>query len=417
VTHSTPLPVASLTKSFTSAAVMRLVEQGKVELDQPAQRYLPEFALADPRASRITVAHLLAQTSGIANSSLPARPPRAPRSLAEQIQWLRGATLVSDPGTEYSYCNENYDLLAGIVERVSGQPFERAMEETLFSPLGMRASRVFMTLGEPLPGIASGHTLMFGVPVARELPNGMGSGGGGAVSSANDLAHWLAFQTGGVTVEGERLLSQQSIAAMHTPSFAGSDYGFGWFRAVLPDGTTYVHHSGRFPNMAAHERLLPETGYAFAVVLNGIHPFNAEAASFIAGLTAIVTGRAATVGPPFLVFGVPWGVVADGLLALFILLFVSMGAWGALRARAWATHFAGAPLWRIALRLVPYAALTLAVAASPWLMSAVNRGRRVPLAIVFDQWPPLGILFVVAAAAGATVVAFRCARLLQADGR
>lgn len=417
VTPATPLPVASLTKSFTSAAVMRLAEQGKIRLDALVQQYLPEFELADPRAAHITVAHLLSQTSGLANRGLPPRRPEVPRTLAAQLEWLRGAVLVSAPGTQYNYCNENYDVLASLIERVRGLPFDRAMESELFAPLGMRSSRLFVTLGESLPGVAAGHTLTFGFPIAREIPAGMGSGGGGAVSSADDLARWLVFQsTGGVTVAGEQVLSEASVAAMHTPSFAQSDYAFGWSRAVLPDGAAYVHHSGRFPNFAAHQRLFPQSGYAFAFVLNGMHPFNAEAASFIAGLTAIVEGDVPTIGPPYLVFGLPWGVIADGAMAVLILLFASIGAFGTVRSRAWAARYGSSPPWVIALRLLPYFLMSVVVAASPWLMSTVNRGQPVPLGLIFSQWPPLGIVFVAAMVAGSAVVTFRFARLLQIGG-
>jgi CubicO group peptidase (beta-lactamase class C family) len=279
----------------------------------------------------------------------------------------------------------------------------------------MRSSRVFITLGKPLPSVTAGHTLTFGVPIAREIPGGMGSGGGGAVSSADDLAHWLVFQsTGGVNAAGERVLSAASVAAMHTPSFPGSDYGFGWNQAVLADGTSFVHHSGRFPNFAAHERLFPRSGYAFALVLNGMHPFNAEAASFIAGLTAIVRGDPARIGPPFVILGWPWALIADAAVALAIVLLASIGVFGALRSRAWADRRRDDSRWLIALRLLPYAVMSFVVAASPWLMSTMNRGQPVPLRLIFAQWPPLGIVFMTSMVAGAAVIAFRCVRLWHA---
>lgn len=138
VTAQTPFRVASLSKSFTAAAVLQLVAAGLVDLDAPVRSYLPDFATADVEASgRITVPHLLNQTSGMSDAGFPAVVGEQPASLPERLASLRDARLVAPPGREYHYFGPNYEVLAALVETVSGEPFGRYMRQRLFEPLGM----------------------------------------------------------------------------------------------------------------------------------------------------------------------------------------------------------------------------------------------------------------------------------------
>ena len=116
VTPRTQFYIASLSKGFTAVAVMQLVEEGKVKLDEPVRTYLPGFATADQRLSdTITVRQLLNQTSGLADSGFPAYTLPQPDSLEERVESLRTAKLVSEPGTEFHYTDANYDVVARLV--------------------------------------------------------------------------------------------------------------------------------------------------------------------------------------------------------------------------------------------------------------------------------------------------------------
>jgi len=124
VTPDTQFRIASLSKSFTAVAVLQLVEAGQVELDSPVQAYLPTFVTADPSASRrITVRHLLNQTSGMADAGFPSIANDQSGSLEQRMESLRSARLVSDPGQRFHYFDPNYQLLARLVEVVAGVPF------------------------------------------------------------------------------------------------------------------------------------------------------------------------------------------------------------------------------------------------------------------------------------------------------
>lgn len=103
--------------------MLQLVESGRVDLDAPVQAYLPGFTTADPQASRhITVRHLLNQTSGIADTGFPAVTDPEP-DLVRRVASLRGADLVSEPGTAFHYSDVSYQVLARLVEVVSGTPW------------------------------------------------------------------------------------------------------------------------------------------------------------------------------------------------------------------------------------------------------------------------------------------------------
>lgn len=179
VTAGTPMAVASVSKSFTSLAVMQLVEKGEVTLDQPVRGYLPEFTMADPRAAKITVRQLLNQTSGMADSAFREKSLPQPDTLEGAVARLRTAKLASDPGTAFSYHNTNYQVAARLVEVVSGQPFAAYLHAHVFTPLGMRHSTTIDT-DRDLPGSARGHLYILGQAVALPEPTGFGNGSGGS---------------------------------------------------------------------------------------------------------------------------------------------------------------------------------------------------------------------------------------------
>ena len=149
VTPATFFQLASIAKTFTSTAILQLVEQGKVELDAPVTKYLPYFALADGREGEITVRHLLTHTSGLPDNSwtdmspyLEARDDEM--ALEDHVRSAREVSLLFDPGTKFEYTSFGYDVLGDIVAKVSGQPFEEYVAEHVFTPLGMDHSTLLL---------------------------------------------------------------------------------------------------------------------------------------------------------------------------------------------------------------------------------------------------------------------------------
>src|ERR671924_141586 len=127
VTPQTPFYVASVYKPFTALAIMQLVEAGKLELDQPVQRYLPWFQVADAAASAsITIRHLLTHASGLPDKA--AGESDANRSLEQMVRDLKDAPLTQPVGTTDQYCNDCFGVLELLVQVVSRQPYEEFIQ-------------------------------------------------------------------------------------------------------------------------------------------------------------------------------------------------------------------------------------------------------------------------------------------------
>lgn len=200
MTPQTQFYTASLSKSFTALAVMQLVEEGKIELDEPVQTYLPDFTTQDPEAAaRVTVRHLLNQTSGLSDAGFPAYTLPQPASIEERVESLRDARPVSEPGKEFHYFNPNYEVLARVVETVSGEPFTDYLQTQVFSPLQMSDTTSVVTTSETSRAatrLAQGHILAFGVPIPREELEGYLGGSGGVISTAEDMANYDGIKQG-----------------------------------------------------------------------------------------------------------------------------------------------------------------------------------------------------------------------------
>ena len=268
ITAQTPFVIGSLSKAVTATAVMQLVEAGRIELDAPARTYLPKFAVAGDGAGRITVRHLLNQTSGIPPNAGDLAGPVT--TIAEQVQALRNARLASEPGTAFAYSNANYDVLGHIVERVDGRSFGTYIADEVFAPLGMDHSHVDLEAATA-DGLTDAHRFWFGMPMAGPplwrpdfLPAGW------LVASAEDLGRFAAAHLAGGTLDGERVLSSEGIEELHRGAAdAGrAAYAMGWFDGVL-GSTRIVSHSGSTTDMASAMYLAPAQGVGIVVVYNG----------------------------------------------------------------------------------------------------------------------------------------------------
>ncbi|NUT46537.1 MAG: beta-lactamase family protein [Saccharothrix sp.] len=396
VTADTPMRVASVSKSFTAMAVMTLVEDGRVALDDPVADQVPGLAMADPRFSRVTVRHLLNQTSGFSDTTIDVTALESAGSLAEFASGLASASLAADPGTRHEYCNVNYDLAARLVEVASGRTFGEYLRERVFGPLGM--SRSAVSAAEVRP--ADGYNSVFGAWVSRpELPAFLdGSGSGGVVTTAADLGKWLISQNGG----GVRLVSDEGLRTMHTSS-AVDDYAMGWAPEVGPGGVAELVHPGNLFTYTAVQAIVPSTGYGFAVLANSAG-LQDDTYDVLNGLVAVSQGLAPEpVGGGRQAFELVLGLIAVAAAALGVL--------GVRRSAGWARRRAGVPRWRVALRLAPALVPAAVFAAYPHLVSVLMNGRAVTWAQLTYFALPLTITLLVAALAGVATAAARVLRL------
>lgn len=388
LTADTPMAVASVSKSFTALAVMQLVEKGKVALDQPVRRYLPEFTMADPRAADITVRQLLNQTSGMADSAFHEKSLPQPGTLEGAVARLRTARLATQPGTAFSYHNTNYQVAARLVEVVSGEPFAAYLRAHVFTPPGMGNSKTVDT-DRDLPGSARGHLVVLGRAVAVPEPAGFGNGSGGVLSTANDMARWLIAQDDGI-------LSRESVTEMRTPSEQNRKYALGWMSGRTERGTPVIEHDGDLFTSTAAQLLMPQSGYGIAVMANTGTAYG-DADALMDGIVAMIEGGAPRLPsmPPYL--------VTDILFALLTLATAGLAVRGVARSRRWAATRRGWRRWR----LLPYPGpLILCVMIVP-VMRVLLRGGDITWIQVVYLYPTFMVWLVTASAAGLTVVAAR----------
>ncbi len=268
VTPHTSFTLGSMSKAFTALAIMQLVDSGRVELDAPAQRYLPWLRVADSTAStRITVRHLLLHTSGI-----PTRARRATgesRTLADHVRALAGTSLARAPGSGHEYASPNYLVLGAIIEAVTGETYAHYVERAIFAPLQMGHSHTDRARAIA-QGMAQGHVYMLGYPRATTLPFEHDRLPTAAlISSAQDMAQFLIAQLADGVYDGRRVASAASVAAMHTggaPS-EGFSYAFGWRDGAI-GGVRAVHHGGITPNFRGKMVMLPDSGWGVVVLTN-----------------------------------------------------------------------------------------------------------------------------------------------------
>ncbi len=313
--------IASITKSFTAMAILRLEEDGKLSTDDPVVRHLPEFATPDVRATRrIRIHHLLTHTSGLPplpsiyyttarsrGDDLPfdprvARrvgidPDHAPIDTYEQIlEFLRTSRyrLLGPAGRYFSYSNEGFGLLGAIIERVSGQSHESYLEEQVLRPAGMHSTTFDPGILFRYPEVTTLYSpkrtgVRHGFVPSHEWWNDTClRAAGGLRSNVEDLSRYLQIYLTGGKVEGNRILSAASVRKMTTPYaelFPGTWYGYGV--AVHPDhhGTLLVEHSGGLPGVSSFFVVAPERH------LGGVVLTNAEGVSVPLVLMAALNAR------------------------------------------------------------------------------------------------------------------------------
>ena len=342
VTPQTPFILGSISKSFTTLAVMQLVEAGRVELDAPVQHYLPWFRVADPAASaRITVRQLLNQTSGIPPNSENEQKEGflslGNETLEQYVRGLKTLALDRPVGASFEYANTNYSVLGLIVQTVSGQSYETYIQQHIFAPLQM--SHSFASEQDAgRDGLAQGYQLWFGFPVPTALsyppdllPAGL------LISTAEDMAHYLIAQMNGGQFEHTAVLSAADIAALHAPATVaapGTSYGMGWYNGPI-NGVPTIWHEGSTLNFTSYMILVPQSQWGIVVLSNeGGLPteLTSSVTNIAAGVMTLLVGR--QLPPAGLSVGTLY-LILDGLLVLI----AALALWSALRLPHWYGQF------------------------------------------------------------------------------
>ncbi len=257
--------IGSLTKQFTSTAILMLVEQGKLSLDDDLHKYLPDYP---DTGAKISIENLLTHTSGIKSytSDLKWRSMwRQDMTVQQIIDITKDDPLEFPPGTKWKYDNTGYILLGAIIEKVSGLSYADYVRKNIFEPLGMKHS-YYGSNSAVIPGRASGYSRNAGNWVnATYLSMTQPYAAGSLMSSVDDLAIWDAAVSAG------KLLSKASWDRAFTPyKLANGDdthYGYGWVIDAY-DGHTIVRHNGGIFGYVSEVARLPDDHVYVAMLTN-----------------------------------------------------------------------------------------------------------------------------------------------------
>lgn len=245
-TADTRFHLGSSNKMLTSVGILQLVREGRVALDDPIGKYLPDYPDADI-AGRVTLRHLLSHTSGLGGLfELPTfEPKRVYGSNVAYLPVLRGRRLLFEPGARYSYSNEGFVLAGAIIERVSGQSYDAYLRQHVLGPAGMRG---WCDCIEPSAQRAVGYSFREDQdPLGLDEPTDNeyfiypgGNGAGGYYATAEDYLRFAAAMRRGVLLDIER----QALAFTKTPqSPSPRGYGLG-FELVTYGGKPSWGHGG-----------------------------------------------------------------------------------------------------------------------------------------------------------------------------
>ncbi|MBD0331841.1 MAG: beta-lactamase family protein [Chitinophagaceae bacterium] len=254
LTSNTPFQIASVSKTFTSAAILRLIQEGKLQLDDPLYKFFPGFPYAG-----VTVKMLLNHRSGLPNYLYYLEKGGWDKKtfvtnadvLNTLMRWQPQQAFKAN--THFNYCNTNYVLLALIVEKVTGIPFPQYMKENFFDPLHMNNTFI-LTLNDTA-GVANSFNA-YGRIWERDFTDGP-YGDKNVYSTARDLLKWdQAFYD-------ETILKKQILDSAYTPysneKRSLHNYGLGWRLLIFPNGKKVIYHNGRWHGFnAAFSRLADE---------------------------------------------------------------------------------------------------------------------------------------------------------------
>jgi len=296
--------IASITKTFTGTAIMRLRDAGKLDLDDQVVKWVPELAdSATPSTiGGVTIRRLLSHESGLVSeppgTDFLAEQPSYEGVAARNLERVSEIFTAVPPNTQLKYCNLGYQLLGEIVSRISETPYPQYVVEQILAPLGMTSTGF-----EPLtPALASrcavgyaGRAFSDELAIAPSMPPIWAEGG--LWSTVSDLARWLSFQLAAhpdVTADSAPAESAVLAAAtrreMHKPRYLSDEewssaWGISWY-AARKDDVTWVQHSGGLPGFESNVCFDRGSRVGAIVLMNGSVPVGEGVAGMAMSLAA-----------------------------------------------------------------------------------------------------------------------------------
>jgi CubicO group peptidase (beta-lactamase class C family) len=271
ITAHTVFPIASISKTFAATAMMRLVEQGKVDLHAPVRTYLPDFRVRDEAVSRdVTVWHLLTHLGGWEGQV--SGPDRGTETLKNFVGSIGDLMQVAPPGAAWSYNNAGFSIAGRVIESATGTSINRAIRDLVFQPLGLEHAGT--TAGEFIvQRFAAGHFTRNGVTtLQRPFAPSSSVTAGGVGLCITDLLTYARFHLGdGTAANGQRVLKRESLELMRTTQAhkqgTDDDIGIAWHLRTV-GGLRTGSHGGTLAGHILLLELVPERNFAIAILTN-----------------------------------------------------------------------------------------------------------------------------------------------------
>jgi len=281
-TPNTKFRLGSVTKQFTAASILLLEERGKLSVSDPVKKFMPDAPAA---WDKVTIFHLLTHTSGVADfTHFPDYPKIEPFATtpAKLVALFRDKPLDFEPGEKWSYDNSGFVLLTYLIEKITGDSYEKFVRENIFTPLGMKDTG-YDSNSAIIPHRASGYsTGRDGIENAGFINMTVPQGAGALYSTTGDLLKWEQGLFGG------KVLKAASLDKMTTPF--KSDYAFG-LMVETPGGHKKISHGGGIEGFNTSLNYYPDDKLTVVVLAN----LNGPAADDIAGkLAALAHGESVT---------------------------------------------------------------------------------------------------------------------------
>jgi CubicO group peptidase (beta-lactamase class C family) len=270
VTAHTVFPIASISKTFASTAMLRLVEQGKVDLRAPVRTYLPEFRVRDENVSReVSVWHLLTHAGGWEGQV--SGPERGEDTLRNFVASITDLVQVAPPEAAWSYNNAGFSIAGRVIEAVTGTSINRAMRELVFQPLGLEHAGT--TAGDFITHrFAAGHSTRGNTAaLIRPFSPATSVTAGGIGLCITDLMAYARFHLGDGTSRSERVLRRESLEQLRTPQLGkqstDDEIGIGWHLRTM-GGVRTASHGGTLSGHILLLEIVPERNFAIAILTN-----------------------------------------------------------------------------------------------------------------------------------------------------
>jgi CubicO group peptidase (beta-lactamase class C family) len=277
-TPTTKFRLGSITKQFTAASILLLEERGKLKVENPVKKYMPDAPAA---WDKITIFHVLTHTSGIPSfTGFPDYDSREAQAMTpgKLVEWFRDKPLEFQPGTKWNYSNSGYALLGYLIEKISGQSYSDFVQQNIFTPLGMKDSG-YDSNSAIIAHRAAGYTPGKSGPVnAGFVHMSIPFSAGALYSTTEDLLRWEQGLFGG------KVLTAASLAKMTTPF--KQDYAFG-LGVSTQNGHKMIAHDGGIEGFNTALAYYPDDKLVVAVLAN----LNGPAGQIAGNLAKVALGE------------------------------------------------------------------------------------------------------------------------------